>query len=72
MGKEAETEMGVTRQVSNVAPTSHLPMDPAEYAAVEKRLVRRIDTRLLPVLIGMIVLKYVGSVHSFHPEYSGW
>ena len=34
-------------------------MDPAELAAKEKALVRKIDLRLMPCLIFMIVLKYV-------------
>lgn len=60
MEKDAEANLGVTQQISNVAlPMVNIPADPAEYAAVEKRLVRRIDLRLLPVLIVMIVLKYV-------------
>ena len=33
-------------------------MEPAEYAAKEKRLVWKIDFRLMPCLILMIVLKY--------------
>ncbi|TVY55192.1 putative transporter [Lachnellula cervina] len=33
-------------------------MEPTEYAAKEKRLVRKIDLRLMPCLIFMIVLKY--------------
>jgi hypothetical protein len=35
------------------------PSNPDEYAALEKKLVRKIDSRLMPVLIAMIVLKYV-------------
>ncbi|TVY36390.1 hypothetical protein LSUB1_G004767 [Lachnellula subtilissima] len=34
-------------------------MEPTEYAAKEKRLVRKIDLRLMPCLIFMIVLKYI-------------
>lgn len=34
-------------------------LDPAEYAAKEKRLVRKIDLRLMPCLILMIVLNYL-------------
>jgi len=33
-------------------------MEPAEYAAKEKRLVWKVDLRLMPCLIIMIVLKY--------------
>jgi hypothetical protein len=36
---------------------SVLPSDPDEYQALEKRLVRKIDWRLMPVLVVMIVLK---------------
>jgi hypothetical protein len=36
-----------------------LPSDPAEYQALEKKLVRKIDWRLMPVLVSMIILKYV-------------
>jgi hypothetical protein len=68
MEKDTETNLGVTQQVSNVGlHISHLPTDPAEYAAVEKKLVRRIDTRLLPVLIAMIMLKYDFHTLSFSP-----
>lgn len=41
----------------NASLSRHLPSDPDEYVALEKRLVRRIDLTLMPVLIGMIVLK---------------
>ncbi|TVY21347.1 putative transporter [Lachnellula arida] len=34
-------------------------MEPTEYAAKEKRLVRKIDLRLMPCLIFMIVLNYL-------------
>jgi hypothetical protein len=34
-------------------------LDPAEYAAKEKRLVRKIDARLMPCLILMIVMNYL-------------
>jgi hypothetical protein len=34
-------------------------LSPQDYAAKEKRLVRKIDIRLMPMLILMIVLKYV-------------
>ncbi len=39
-------------------------MDPAEYEAKEKKLVRRIDLRLMPCLILMIVMKFV--LHAEH------
>lgn len=42
---------------NETAQAALVPSDPAEYAALEKRLVRRIDRSLLPVLIIMIVLK---------------
>lgn len=32
-------------------------MDPAEFAAKEKALVRKIDFRLMPCLLAMIILK---------------
>lgn len=35
----------------------YLPSSQEEYAAVEKRLIRRIDWTLMPVMISMIVLK---------------
>ncbi|KAL1861440.1 hypothetical protein VTK73DRAFT_7075 [Phialemonium thermophilum] len=41
------------------ASLDHLPSDPDEYAALEKRLVRRVDWALMPVLIAMIVLNYL-------------
>lgn len=34
-------------------------MDPTEFAAKQKLLVRKIDLRLMPMLILMIVMKYV-------------
>ncbi|KAK6067875.1 major facilitator superfamily transporter [Seiridium cupressi] len=36
-----------------------LPNDPDAYKALEKKLVRRIDWRLMPVLVVMIVLNYL-------------
>lgn len=73
MEKDAETNLGVTQQISNAGlHIAHLPTDPAEYAAVEKKLVRRIDTRLLPVLIVMIVLKYDFHTLSSHLEHLRW
>lgn len=39
-------------------PPSVLPSDPEEYQALEKKLVRKVDWRLMPVLVVMIVLKY--------------
>jgi len=60
MGTDVEASSGTVRHASNVnRQLDYLPADPAEYAAVEKRLVRRIDFTLLPVLIVMIVLKYI-------------
>lgn len=38
---------------------SNLPSDHDEFKALEKKLVRKIDWRLMPVLTIMIVLKYV-------------
>jgi hypothetical protein len=38
-------------------PPSSLPMESVERAALEKRLVRKLDTRLMPVLFVMIILK---------------
>jgi hypothetical protein len=73
MDKDAETNLDGTQQIPNVGlHIAHLPTDPAEYAAVEKKLVRRIDTRLLPVLIAMIVLKYVFHTLSSHPGHLRW
>lgn len=34
-----------------------VPSDPDEYKALEKRLVRKVDWRLMPVLVVMIMLK---------------
>lgn len=34
-----------------------LPMDPIERAALERKLVRKLDWTLMPVLLVMIVLK---------------
>ncbi len=44
------------------ARTGNMAMLPATeeaYAAMEKKLLRKIDFRLMPVLVCMIVLKYV-------------
>lgn len=38
-------------------PPSLLPSDESEYQELEKKLVRKIDWRLMPVLVVMIVLK---------------
>lgn len=38
-------------------PASLLPSDESEYQELEKKLVRKIDWRLMPVLVVMIVLK---------------
>jgi hypothetical protein len=73
MEKDAGTDLGVTQQVPNIGlHMAHLPTDPAKYAAVEKKLLRRIDTRLLPVLIAMIVLKYDFYTLSSHPKHLKW
>ncbi|KAK2606037.1 hypothetical protein QQS21_003555 [Conoideocrella luteorostrata] len=37
----------------------YLPISQDEYAAVEKKLVRRIDWTLMPVMVSMIVLNYL-------------
>ncbi|ETS83455.1 hypothetical protein PFICI_05331 [Pestalotiopsis fici W106-1] len=39
--------------------SSLLPTDVSEYQALEKKLVRKIDWRLMPVLVVMIVLNYL-------------
>ncbi|KAK6196675.1 hypothetical protein LQW54_011290 [Pestalotiopsis sp. IQ-011] len=40
-------------------PPSLLPSDESEYQELEKKLVRKIDWRLMPVLVVMIVLNYL-------------
>jgi hypothetical protein len=35
----------------------YLPSSPEEYAAVEKKLIRRIERTLMPVMMSIIVLK---------------
>ena len=44
------------------AAFSYLPSDPLEYAELEKKLKRKIDWTLMPVLVAMIVLKYAYKV----------
>jgi hypothetical protein len=39
------------------ALSSLVPSDPEEYQALEKKLVQKIDWRLMPVLVAMIILK---------------
>lgn len=51
------TESGLNVDAAANAVFDYLPSTPEEYAAVEKKLVRRIDWTLMPVLIAMIVLK---------------
>ncbi|OAA56779.1 MFS transporter [Cordyceps fumosorosea ARSEF 2679] len=47
----------------NVQPststTAMLPATPEEYAALERKLLRKVDLRLMPALICMIVLNYL-------------
>ncbi|PYH93874.1 MFS transporter [Aspergillus ellipticus CBS 707.79] len=38
---------------------SEVPTDPFEYAALERQLVRKVDWRLMPVLLVMIILNYL-------------
>ncbi|KAI1844078.1 hypothetical protein JX266_009751 [Neoarthrinium moseri] len=38
---------------------SLLPSDPEQYQALERKLVRKVDWRLMPVLVVMIVLNYL-------------
>ena len=52
-------EQGSQRQQPRILHIlDHLPSQD-EYDATEKRLVRKVDFRLMPVLIAMIVLKFV-------------
>lgn len=48
----------------------YLPSSQEEYAIVEKRLIRRIDWTLMPVMISMIVLKYVAQHEAAPPPHS--
>jgi hypothetical protein len=52
-------DAAVARQVNlPVIPLpSNLPSDEAELKALEKRVVRKVDARLMPVLVVMIILK---------------
>lgn len=68
--------MADSKQVENVGDVNasldhYLPSDPDEYAALEKRLVRRIDWTLMPVLVAMIVLKYVNQAAPISNYQSG-
>lgn len=40
-----------------------------DYARKQKALVRKIDFRLMPCLLGMIVLKYVFNLTPIRPQY---
>jgi hypothetical protein len=43
---------------SPVTPRSGIEsMDPAEFSAKEKKLIKKIDLRLMPCLLAMIILK---------------
>jgi len=44
-------------------------MDPADYAAKEKLLVRKIDIRLMPCLVLMIILKFVNCFNTLQPSF---
>jgi hypothetical protein len=59
METKSESKHEVSRQEEADQTVNYLPSDSEEYAALEKKLVRKIDWRLMPVLIAMIVLKYV-------------
>jgi hypothetical protein len=54
MGTESKTFLATSNMTP---PSSTLPMESIERAALEKRLVRKLDTRLMPVLFVMIILK---------------
>ncbi|KAJ6783314.1 hypothetical protein PWT90_02549 [Aphanocladium album] len=49
----------VTNDSNNADMGPMLPATPEAYAAMEKKLLRKIDYRLMPVLICMIVLNYL-------------
>lgn len=59
MTTESESKHHVSHQEEADQTLNFLPCDPVEYDALEKKLVRKVDWRLMPVLIAMIVLKYV-------------
>jgi hypothetical protein len=59
---EPQSGDAVRESLDSVRPAEdavfdYLPSSPEAYAAVEKRLIRRIDWTLMPVMIAMIVLK---------------
>lgn len=58
MASQSEMKPEVSHQDEADRTLNFLPSDPDEYAALEKKLVRKVDWRLMPVLIAMIVLKY--------------
>lgn len=53
------TSSNVSRLSREHVVFDYLPGSQEDYAAVERRLIRRIDWTLMPVLISMIVLKCV-------------
>lgn len=58
MGDDAKTQSAQNEVTSSVTVTPFgVPLDPAERAALEKKLVRKLDWSLMPVLLVMIVLK---------------
>lgn len=62
MDTEKEKEVHAEHVPAYVPPIGDFDlgsMDPVEYAAREKRLVRKIDFRLMPCLVLMIILKFV-------------
>lgn len=53
----SEPKHEVSHQDEDDQASNFLPGNPDEYSALEKKLIRKVDCRLMPVLIAMIVLK---------------
>jgi len=57
--ESGKNDNAVARNIENAEYVSlaGIPTDPVEYQALEKKLVRKIDWRLMPILVAMIILK---------------
>lgn len=62
--KEAEKDSALFREDASITSGPELPellrgLSPEERASLEKKLVRRIDLRLLPLLVLMYIMNYL-------------
>lgn len=57
--EEAEVKLPSDMAVSDNPITVYRTYSAAQAAAIEKRLVRKLDTRILPVIVLIYILNYV-------------